>query len=510
MDTPKPKKLKGGKSKKRKAESATSEGAPPEKKSKKSVVNEIGEQWQKYEKQTAPNNTRKKSAATTPQPKKDNKAQPKKSKKSNPLLKHREPCDLMRNEKRAKSLIDQMEVIEKISEDNYQQKALAVNVMPARERQNLTTLSITEDKANHMVFNDTEFSREMKRLNYERSVANGETGRSYPMQNLMGEQGFFSINNEHIDQVLTAIVDDKRIDIAASKRFIAENSRAAAAAQGKNGGGGGDSSNKKLNCIFGGILYSFGYTRRTPQVQYKKAKAHDIEDRARRFEEYYAHDQLESETLVGEYADNFTMFKAIKRQLMPEFLKRNETLRDTASLTSKTTMEVVSREYIAPFRQPPCEGEERCANQEDCVFYTCSDDKNAKYIGKVFYTENEKARLLKRQLSGDEPPEEGNKHLLCYECIIRKWTIEWMLNMHYERLPERPINYFTVMCKPGQYSPHCMLSQVENDKLTGIIGYVPRFSMNNLHVAIMERYVKRNGQDVLISVPVIQEIGMDF
>lgn len=496
---------------------------PTPKKAKRPASCEIDEQWQKYNKQlSAPIDSRKKStpnkkdetsSSSSPPPTKA-----KKTKKSNPLLKHREPCDLMRDEKRLKNLTDQMQLVDGISEENHQQKALAVNVMPARERQNIMTLSLNREP---VVYSDNQFSVEMKRLNYERTTAEN-TSRSYPLQDLMGEQGFFSINNEHIDQVLSAIVKDKRNDIIYAKHSLSQNARAQ---QGKVGGsgGGGDASNKKLNCIFGGILYSFGYNRRTPQIHYKKAKAHDIEDRAARLEEYYRYDQLDNETSIGAYAHNFPMFKTVKRQLMPKYLNRHKNLRDTAALTPKTDLEEISREYIASFRQPPVGNEEVCANREQCVFNTFSADKNVRYIGKVFYTENERARLLRRQLSGEVPirgvddddddddDEEGcNTHLLCYECLIRKWTIEWVLNIQHETVPERPINYFTVMCKPGQYSPHCMLSMVENDKPTGIIGHVPRFSNNNLHIVALVRSVKRDGKYIQISVPMLDETGMDF
>lgn len=496
----------------------TKVAAPTPKKAKRPASCEIDEQWQKYNKQLNASVNGRKKAATAAATAKDDVAaptpKPKKTKKSNPLLKHREPCDLMRDEKIIRSLNSQMQLIGDINEETHQQRALAVNVMPARERQNVMTLSVAEDKSNHLVYSENQFSVEMKRRNYARTTAEN-TSRTHPLQELMGEQGFFSINNEHIDQVLGAIAKDKHNDIIYAKHSLALSARAL---QGKGGGGGGDAaSNKKLNCIFGGILYSFGYNRRTPQVHYKKAKAHDIEDRAARLEEYYRHDQLESETSVGEYAHNFTMFKEIRRQLLSKYHQRHKTQRNAATLTPKTDLEEISREYIASFRQPPCEGEEVCANREQCVFNTFSADKNVRYIGKVFYTENERARLLKRQLSGEVPlvrgdddEGDGNTHLLCYECLLRKWTIGWVLNVQRGTVPERSINYFTVMCKPGQYSPHCMLSMMENDTPTGIVGHVPRFSNNNLHIVALVRSVKRDGKYIQISVPMLDETGMDF
>lgn len=485
---------------KAKKRSALPPPPPQPKKSKRPQLRDVDEQWQKYNKQLTISSslpTKNKSpviaAAATAKEKK-------KSKKSNPLLKHREPCDVMRDEKRLHSLTSQMTLVEQIDKDNRQQKALAVNVMPSRDRQDATTLSIGGgDTGNHRVYSESEFCVEMKRRNYERTYNEEDDHRTYPLQELMGEQGFFSINNEHIDQVLNAIVKEKRNDIIYARQSETTPSLAIQSS--------GDTSNKKLNTIFGGILYSFGYNRRTPQVQYKKAKAHDIEDCALRFTEHYRHDQLPSETSIGEYAHNATMFKEIKREFMPKYLNRHKTLRDTAALTPKTDLEVISREYIMSFRHPPVDDEQLCANHERCVFNTFSSDKNVRYIGKVFYTEGERTR---RQSDDDDDSSTHNSHLLCYECLIRKWTIEWVMNIQRESIPERPINYFTVMCKPGQYSPHCMLSMVENDKPTGIVGHVPRFSNNNLHIVALVRNVKRDGKCIQVSVPMLDETGMDF
>ena len=78
-------------------------------------------------------------------------------------------------------------------------------------------------------------------------------------------------------------------------------------------------------------------------------------------------------------------------------------------------------------------------------------------------------------------------------------------------IPERPINYFTVQCKPNQYSPHCMLSVVENDKPTGIVGHVPRFSLNNRRIVTHQRYrYSSDNKYETVSVPVLVETGMDF
>ena len=494
--------------KKRKAERAVSVKLEPDQKKVKRSLSETDEQWQKYVKQKSV--PTKQPRVTTPTVKKEPKA--KKKKKSNSLLKQREPCDLMRNERRVEELQRHVEVIANINEENCEQKTLAINLMPVRARQTAETLSIGEDKASHIVYNDVDFCMEMKRMNYERSAAaaNANAEQSYALQDLMGDQGFFSVNNEHVDQVLACIVKETHIDISyANKLTQAESARKQQQQQKKNNEMvvvGGDTSNKKLNCIFGGVFYSFGYNKRTPQLQYKKLNSEDAIDREERFKEFYRCDQLERETMFGVIPDDFKMFRELKRQNTEKYEKRNETLKYTAALTPKTDIEIISREYIASFRQPPIDGEECCANREQCVFNTFSNDKNVCYIGKVFYTENERVRRLKHQ----EQDDEGNTHRLCYDCLIAKWTIEWALNIQHEIVPERAINYFCVMCKPGQYSAHCMLSMIENDKFTGIVGHVTRFSHNNRRIVTHVRHTKRDGKYHQISVPVLDETGMDF
>lgn len=500
MEAPRPRKRKA-------IRPAVVKAEPVQKKVKRSLA-ETDEEWQKYVKQKTAKAVPKKEGVAVNKKKVGEQvtattAKQKKKKKTNPLLKHREPCDLMRNEERVEELNSKVEVIENINEENCQQKTLAINVMPARARQTAETLSLSSDSANHIVYNDVDFCMEMKRLNYERTanaVKNGAE-QSLPLQQLMGDEGFFSFNNEHVDQVVKCIIKANRTDIAYARRTQAENTDGSTLAlqeKKKISGPVGDTSNKKLNIISGGVFYSFGYTKRTPQLQYKKLNSHDVIDRERRFKEYYKFDQLETETNFGEIPDNFKMFRELEKQNMEKYLKRNDALGLTAALMPKTDLEIVSKEYIDAFREPPAEGEESCANREQCVFNTFSSDKNVCYIGKVFFTEKERERG------------ELNTHRLCIDCLLTKWTIEWVLNIRHEIVPERAINYFSVMCKPGQYSPHCMLSVIENDKPTGIVGHVTRFSHNNRRIVTRVRHLKRDGKYHQISVPVLEETGLDF
>lgn len=528
--------------KKRKIASIVDSGGnndePVQKKSKKKVIvnkkalSEGDEQWKKFIKVqsgtlSGTNNKKNKMTTTTTSTSGEKKSinaaanakskeEKKKKKKISSLFKHREPCDLMRNEARSQELANQITPIEEITAENHEQMTLAIHLMPERSRQTAETLALGIEQYDvpPMSFNDVEFSLAMKRQNYERTATDKGNERVFPLQDLMADQGFFSINNEHVEHVLKCIIKDKRNDIDYAKFNRSKTVKEASGSGGRSivvaaGGGGGDISNKKLNHIFGNTYYSFGYNRRTPQLQDKKMKALDVIDREERFKLFYKFDQLEPVTEYGKMPTDSKMFRRLRRENGEKFARRGETLRKCASLTPKSDVEELSKEYILEFRLPPGTGDELCANGTRCVFNN-SPDKTACYIGKVFYTEREKSGALRRQINGTNEVMGGNVARLCYDCLLKSWIFEWAMNIQNEVIPERPINYFTVECKPGQYSPHCMLSVVENDKPTGIVGHVPRFSLNNRRIVIYQRYRYCDNKHETFSVPVLVETGMDF
>ena len=527
------------------------EKEPTQKKPKKSSTVDGDEQWQKFIKHqdsgkkksmTTTTTTTTSNTSTNNNNEKKSKQEKKKKKKTNPLLKQREPCDLMRNEAKCLELAKQIEYVETINEENHQQKALAINLMPSRARQTSETLALGVEHHDvpPMAFNDIEFSIAMKRMNYERTAPtntnnNGEqpTGsaaaaaaprhHAYPLQDLMGDQGFFSINNEHVEHVLKCIIKDKRNDITYAKHIKAEAAKArsgnASALKGGKPGARGDTSNKKLNHIFGNNFHSHGYNRREPKARHKKMKALDKADMEARFRAFYKDDQLEDgddETNYGKAPSNFKMFRKLRRDHGDKFARRSEILRDCATLTPKPDIEELSKEYILEFRQPPSSGDALCENGVRCIFNRFSPDRTAQYIGKVFYTEREKAQALKQQQQSQHIDDENDCDVtqvpprFCIDCLLKNWTVQWKLNIRDGVIPERPINYFTVMCKPGQYSPHCMLSQLFNNKQTGIIGHVPRYSPNNRRIITHQRIRRYDNKHETISVPVLVETGMDF
>lgn len=464
--------------------------------------------------------------------------------KKNKLDKHREPSDMMINASLTQKMAAEIREYESIDAEHYEQKALAIHVMPARENQTIETLALTPSAAlNHTVFNDLEYAMAMQKANYERhqaAVESGVTikGTTSPLENLMVDGGFMAIDQANVEPIFRALSKEIRQNI----NFAKANKSDSPTSRKKRIGGAieedGDAKQaptvKKLNLVFGNTYHSFGYHKRTPQAQHKRIEALDQVDRFERFKERFRDDQLEEETNFGELPRNFKMFRDLCAKNMEKYKRRHETQRDVASLIPKVSLEEVTKEYIRRFREPPGKNDDLCSSGTECVFYTFSDDKNVKYIGKVFYTENEKRRQLEAHLlaakrrqkqhdhmlhgdschadDDDDDDEECtyNRHKLCIDCLLRLWTRIYFRNIADGVVPSRPINYFTVACGRGQYSPKVMLNVIENKRPTGIMGHVPRFAVNKRCIVILEASVFDAGKYHSIFVPCLAETGMDF
>lgn len=459
-------------------------------------------QWQKMMKNENHHN------ATT-------KASPKKKKKKNTLEKHREHCSMMINTSLAKKISTEISQHETVDTHNHEQRALAIHVMPARERQTTETLALTPSAtSNHHVFNDLDFVAAMKKDHYERHQLINTTA-TRPLEHLMEDGGFMAVDQPHIEPIFLALSKEMRqnINFIKATKNDATSKRKKRLVEGEEAEDGENKQTptvKKLKLIFGDTYHSFGYHKRTPQSQNKRIEALDQVDRYERFKECFRDDELEEDTNFGEVPRNYKMFRELWAKNIDKYKRRHETLRDAATLVPKIALEEVTKEYIRKFREPPGKHDELCSNGEECVFYTFSDDKNVKYIGKVFYTENERRRRLEAQLNDKEDDTSHNKHKLCIDCLLRLWTKIYFRNIADEVLPERPINYFTVACGRGQYSPNVMLNVTENKKPTGIMGHVPRFAMNKRCIITLEANVYDAGKYHSVFVPCLAETGMDF
>ncbi len=492
------------------------------------------------------------------QPANGQKTRPTKKKKTDLFAKNREPCDLMQNDTR----LNINEMMSKIA-SHHDQKALAIHVMPSRENQTFETLSLTNTSPyDHMLAaSDMDICLEIKKHNFMRN----KHAAALPLEELV-ENGFLAVNNECMIEVLRYVSQDFTDDINYIKDSrkvnsnrqqqvrIKSNNRGALTANG--GGDTQDLSIKKLNMVFGKAFQSFGYNRRTSKEQSKRIKALGNSSRTKRFADFYENDQLyeDGNKDFRGLPVNFKMFQAMRKDNKEKYKKKDEITKNSASLTSKTEIEIIPMDYIQAYLVPqiiPSSGggdntaNEVCGNDNSCVCKTFSPDKNMWYDAKPFYTPEEKKRLkekrwkipkkskkslLKLTVENEEEEEEEeqdemdfdseneeeeeevikNRNRLCYYCLTRQWTIQVAYNIRHEITPEKPINHFVVLCEEGQYSKHCMLKMNENGKSTGIIGPVPRFSLNNKKNVSVTKTVTEGDKRHTLYRPYLAETGMDF
>lgn len=479
------------------------------------------------------------------------KTRPTKKKKTDLFAKNREPCDLMQNDTR----LNINEMMSKIA-SHHDQKALAVHVMPSRENQTFETLSLTNtSQYDHMLAaSDMDICLEMKKYNFLRN----KHAAAHPLEELV-ENGFLAVNNECMTEVLRYVSQDFTDDINYIKdsRKANSNKQQQLKLKSSNKGaltanGGGDTQDlsiKKLNMVFGKAFQSFGYNRRTSKEQSKRIKALGNSDRTKRFIDFFKNDQLYEEDGNKDFRElpiNFKMFQTMRKENKEKYKRKDEITKNTASLTSKTDIEVIPMDYIQAYLVPqiiaPANTKDEitgvasgevCGNGDSCVCKTFSPDKNVCYEMAPFYTPEEKKHLMEKRwrnpvklnrrplkLTVDEEEEFDsedeeeemikNTNRLCYYCLTRQWTIQVAYNIRHEITPEKPMNHFVVLCEKDQYSKHCMLKMMENGKSTGIIGPVPRFSVNNKKIVALTKTVFENDKKHTLYRPYLAETGMDF
>ena len=328
-----------------------------------------------------------------------------------------------------------------------------------------------------------------------------------------------------------------------------------------------DLSSIRLNLLFGSSHFSFNYNRRVTRERQLEMIREQLQDRDERLRHFYENDVLDEDITLGRLQPRDSkMFHQLIQTHQSKYRLGDGILRDAASLLPKVDPgKPVDRAYIQQYRLRPVEGDELCANGALCVFNTLyRTDKNARYIGKVFRTEEQKAwlesrayrasqrrreQIQKRQTTMDprddneerywsekgrdfeekedeeednweeeDPAEEFKRslydHGLCIDCLLKFWTIQHDINVSNEIIAERQFNYFTVKCGPGQYSSHVMLKVMENGRMTGIFGDVPRFSASNRRRRLQPArpLELRSSGSAAPTLPLwyIDEKGMDF
>lgn len=369
-----------------------------------------------------------------------------------------------------------------------------------REKQTMRTLTLSPS---HAHFND--LPTELKRIAFERNPQ----ARVYPLQRLI-ENGFMPINALNREETIGCLCRELQLESdyigytrECEKKEKEEAEEPPAQPEPKR-----DASVAKMNVVFGGEHQSLNYHRRIPKELEEPMRLTAQSDRERRFMEFYAQDRLDAECVeFGEIPANSLMFTRLQEHYKAKYRLHEAVIHDTAAETPKLCIELIPRKYFRQFRMKPIEGEQLCARGELCIFNTFSPLPQFSYVGKAFFTPQQKKQGLHLI-----PPGPDRLPRLCIDCTLADFTLQHDRNVADEVEVRRAINHFQVYCKPGEYSRHCMLSVRENDKQTGIEGHVPRFSLNNRDfVVVTERFDAPSQQRLhTVYTPFLAEIGMDF
>lgn len=376
-----------------------------------------------------------------------------------------------------------------------------------REKQTMRTLTLSEA---HAHFND--LPTELKRIAFERNPE----ARVYPLQRLLENGGFMPINATNREETIGSLCRDMQLEADyigytrdAERKEKEKEGAATPDKQQQQQQPKRDASIAKMNVVFGGEHQSLNYNRRIPKELEEPMRLTARSDRERRFMEFYAQDRIDTECVeFGAIPTNSLMFTQLQAQYAAKYRLHEAVIHDTAAETPKLGIELIPRKYFRQFRMKPAPGspEQLCARGDMCIFNTFSPLPQFSYIGLAFFTPREKKQGLHLLAVEQRTPR------LCIDCTLADLTLQHDRNVADEVEVRRAINRFQVYCKPGEYSPHCMLSVRENDKQTGIEGHVPRFSLNNRDfVIVTERFDAPTQQRLhTVYTPFLAEIGMDF
>lgn len=393
------------------------------------------------------------------------------------LAKAKEPSDRLRIEQ------------DELDPAALEQKALAVHTMPPRDQQTIKTLALSGAQAFH-----NDIAMDLKRMNW---YANANQ-KALPLQRVL-EQGFLPIDNLNPEATIACLTRDLRAESQYMSHLRAQSQ--AKETQGVKR----DLSIAKLNSVNGVSYHSLNYNRRTPKDVEERMRESAQSERMRKFYEMYQHDRVEVNVEFGAIPSDFPMFQQLRAQYGRKYQAHEAIVQDSADLVPKVDVEVVPREYIRKYRQRAPDGldpkaVEHCSHGAQCIFMTFSSDKRVGYVGQVFYTPLERKGQVQFR----------NHDRLCIDCLLYLWTKTHDRNVANEVAVDKPMNHFSVECRPGQYSPLKMLTVMENDRPTGISKHVPRFSCNNRQFVAVAQQFREGDKLHTVYTPFLAEVGLDF
>ena len=240
-----------------------------------------------------------------------------------------------------------------------------------------------------------------------------------------------------------------------------------------------------------------------------------------RKQRFFIDDQLEKEVKVGggggrgerlvrhRPPQSFAIYREMEEKMGARYAQRLNVMKDSASRTPKYRDEPpIPKHWIESYRLRPLTTDELCARGASCKFNTFSKKDSVRYVARKFESP---AEVRDRERN----PGEGqhyvrNKEGLCIDCLLFQYTHDCYENVASEEVPLVQMNYFTVLCEPGQYNKECMLPQMLNNRPTGIVGMVPAYNTAK-RISIPIKLQQIDGDNLIdISTNYLAETGMDF
>jgi len=285
-----------------------------------------------------------------------------------------------------------------------------------------------------------------------------------------------------------------------------------------------DDSNTQKQVQFNWDIPCYGFNNNTGKTALHETIREFYKDYEERQKIFFLDDELELESEYygsgsGTKKKNkqlhrpprsFACFRLIEKQFKIRYDERLNILKDSASRTPKLDDEPpISKSWIEGYRLRPTSTDELCSKGGSCKFNILCKKDNMRYIGRVFETPRE---IKEKEEYGVNNPNRyiRNKERLCYDCIIWDLTIKSYENVASESVPLIQMNYFTVLCEPGQFNKECMLPVVMNSKPTGITGHVPAYNSGK-RISIPLKIQRIEGSTFInITTNFLSETGMDF
>jgi hypothetical protein len=388
------------------------------------------------------------------------------------------------------------------------QSVKATKVIKKREKQRIFDLAIEQSQA---YFNDIE--------NEPNRMFGPLPAAIYPMQRFL-MNGFLPVDNmnpaatiscvtrnlkEECDFINSEKLKQRELDNSIKSSSSSTNTPSSIKTNGPGNtdqqGKKRDLSNTKLNQVWGTTYHSFGYNRRIPKELKLGIDRAYIGEKVKIFKLCYDDDCIEPDVEFGSMPSNSRMFNQTRDTHYMKYKCADKIVLDSAKMIPRPQIEVIDRAYFRKYRRKPEPNEqvELCASGTRCVFNVIIRNKHQAYIARIFYSRNE----IRHKII-------YNKERLCIDCLLKLWTKVHDQNVSHEIDVQRPFNYFSVKVGPKEYSSHCLLSNIENDRPTGIEGHVPRFSGNNRRNAVVVKNYDDGNQIHTTFTPYLEEIGMDF